>query len=542
MLLLRPVASYLLLLHPYSPSYTTGRLSSNIMATTSSASSSAASSSLSTAHSYELPVWARDSFTRPPQHGRLRLAHLPTPLYQITTLLQQKKNEDSTSSSSSFGRTLQDYSISLYIKRDDSTGGIELGGNKIRKLEFLLADALHQQCDSVVTIGGEQSNHCRATAAACAMLNLQPHLILRSPASTTNSNHQPKPKTETDGKHEEEPDQPPDDMGTVGNLLFDRIVGSRIYTVTSGEYGRIGSLALVERLGRHLRLHEHQTPYGIPVGGSNGLGSFGYIEAVDEVMTQWQQMMRGMNDDDDEDNNDNGIDHIVFACGSGGTAAGIAIGMALYHQYHHGHNSSSSSKSQQQPRRPPPHVHAMAVCDDPDYFYAFVARIVDEMGLLVPHNNNNNHHGDGTTTAISSSASSLTATEDYVRASMTVHQCRGRGYAISTADELRFIAEFARDTGVVLDPVYTGKALYGFHQLLLQQPEQQEQFRGQRVLFWHTGGALGLYDKCHGNTTNHNKDDLSYWLAQQSSRTKLNVYGNGGDDGGLDLSEPILTE
>jgi D-cysteine desulfhydrase len=319
-------------------------------------------------------------------------------------------------------------------------------------------------------------------------------------------------------------------MGTVGNLLFDRIVGSRIYTVTSGEYGRIGSLALVERLGRYLRLYEHQTPYEIPVGGSNGLGSFGYIEAVDEVMTQWTQMMRGINDDDeDNNNNDNGIDHIVFACGSGGTAAGIAIGMALYHHYHHAHNSSSKPRR----RRPPPHVHAMAVCDDPDYFYAFVAKIVHEMGLLVPNNN-----GDGTS---ASSSSSLEATEDYVRASMTVHQCKGRGYAISTADELRFIAEFARDTGVVLDPVYSGKALYGFYQLLLQQPEQPEQFRGNRVLFWHTGGALGLYDKCHGNT-NNNMDALPYWLAQQSSRTKLNVYGNGGGDGGLDLSEAILTE
>jgi D-cysteine desulfhydrase len=536
LLLLRPVASYLLLLHPYSPSYTTGRVSSNIMASTSSSSSSDASSSLSTAHSYELPVWARDSLTRPPQHGRLRLAHLPTPLYQITTLVQHTKKNDKDSNSSSFGQTLRDNSISLYIKRDDSTGGIELGGNKIRKLEFLLAEALSQHCDSVVTIGGEQSNHCRATAAACAMLGLQPHLILRSASptstttrtssSTTNSNQQ-KPTTETDDNNDEEQQQQQEqDMGTVGNLLFDRIVGSHIYTVTTGEYGRIGSLALVERLGRHLRRHEHQNPYEIPVGGSNGLGSFGYIEAVDELMTQWTQMMRTNDDGDDED--DNGIDHIVFACGSGGTAAGIAIGMALYHQYHHGHNSSSQQQRQRRP--PPPHVHAMAVCDDPDYFYAFVAQIVDEMGLLIPNNN-----GDGTTVT-SGSSSSLAATEDYVRASMTVHQCKGRGYAVSTADELRFIAEFARDTGVVLDPVYSGKALYGFYQLLLLQPEQ---FRGKRVLFWHTGGALGLYDKCHGNTTN-NMDDLSYWLAQQSTRTKLNVYGNGG--GGLDLSGPMITE
>jgi 1-aminocyclopropane-1-carboxylate deaminase/D-cysteine desulfhydrase-like pyridoxal-dependent ACC family enzyme len=100
--------------------------------------------------------------------------------------------------------------LSFYIKRDDMTGGVDLGGNKIRKLEFLLADALANDYNSVVTIGGEQSNHCRATAAAARMVGLEPHLILR----TTRD---------------------PSDLRYTGNILIDRMVGSKIYTCTPGE-------------------------------------------------------------------------------------------------------------------------------------------------------------------------------------------------------------------------------------------------------------------------------------------------------------------
>lgn len=112
--------------------------------------------------------------------------------------------------------TFNDLDISVYIKRDDMTGGAELGGNKVRKLEFLLADALARGCDSVVTIGGEQSNHCRATAAASRMIGLEPHLILRT--KRANDVHEKK-----------------QEFGFTGNILFDRMVGSTIYTCTPGE-------------------------------------------------------------------------------------------------------------------------------------------------------------------------------------------------------------------------------------------------------------------------------------------------------------------
>jgi Pyridoxal-phosphate dependent enzyme len=132
-------------------------------------STNSMSAALNHAHAYSLPTWCRNAFAKPPSHGRLHLANLPTPLYQL--ILR---------SDSSMSKILQDNNISLYIKRDDMTGGIELGGNKIRKLEFLLCEALASGCDSVVTIGGEQSNHCRATASAARMLGLEPHLILRT--------------------------------------------------------------------------------------------------------------------------------------------------------------------------------------------------------------------------------------------------------------------------------------------------------------------------------------------------------------------------
>jgi 1-aminocyclopropane-1-carboxylate deaminase/D-cysteine desulfhydrase-like pyridoxal-dependent ACC family enzyme len=124
------------------------------------------------------------------------------------------------------------------------TGGPELGGNKVRKLEFLLADALGRGCDSIVTIGGEQSNHCRATACAARLVGLYPHLILRtSPTSSSSSSSKPStPQVESSSQtsttkdlHNNFHDDVDVSLGLQGNILFDRIVGSTIYTCTAGE-------------------------------------------------------------------------------------------------------------------------------------------------------------------------------------------------------------------------------------------------------------------------------------------------------------------
>ena len=422
-----------------------------------------AAASSSRAVPYDPPPWAQGSFTELPVHGRLHLGNFPTPLHTLFPTSTVVVAE----SSSVFGTQ-----HNFYVKRDDSSGGVELGGNKVRKLEFLLADALHAGADSVVTIGGQQSNHCRATAAACRMVGLEPHLILRRSVIKSNTNN----------NGDEEDDE---DLGLVGNLLVDRILQSRIYTCTTGEYGRLGSVELIQRLARHLQSSQGKKPYCIPVGGSNGLGSWGYIEGVQELLEQWKAIHK---------NDETSIDHIVFACGSGGTAAGIALGMALAY----------ADKPDKRPV-----VHAIGVCDNPDYFYKFIAGIAEEMGFVVP------------------SSSGCESTEDFLRAHLVVHHGKGLGYAVSTPEELDFVQRFAVSTGIVLDPVYSGKALYNFMKYLEKTSSSTpDDHKKQNVLFWHTGGGLGLYDKVPA---------LEETLRAKAPCQRLDVYGKGK---GLDLSEP----
>jgi len=438
---------------------------------------------ISSARPYTPPKWCQGRLLRPPPHGRLRLANLPTPLYRLETHCTHDKGD----SSNNLFQTLKQYNISLFIKRDDSTGGVELGGNKLRKLEFLLADALAKQCNAIVTIGGEQSNHCRATAAAARMLGCEPHLILRSKrvgaaAASDNQNHV-NPDTQND-------------LGCVGNLLMDRMVGSHIYTCTPGEYGRIGSDELVDRLCAHLQSSGTKRPYPIPVGGSNAIGSWGYIEAVHEMLSQWK--VQSIENDDNHEAIPS-LDHILFACGSGGTATGIALGTALAYGALEEDDAAASSTSSASSR---PQVHAVGVCDNAEYFYNHSARIAVDMGLRLPEG---------------------TSADDFVRQHMTVHEGKGLGYAVSTVEELEFVADFARQTGIVLDPVYTGKALYNFMTFLDKSPES---YRNQNVLFWHTGGALGLCDKTN---------ELQTRLMQSTPCHRLDIYGKGL---GIDISIP----
>jgi D-cysteine desulfhydrase family pyridoxal phosphate-dependent enzyme len=367
--------------------------------------------------------------------------------------------------SSSILSRLAELNIKLYIKRDDATSGIELGGNKLRKLEFLLADALRSSpddegYDSIVTIGGEQSNHCRATASACRLVGLEPHIILRtSRADTIHA-----------GK---------DDMGYTGNLLFDRMVGSTIYTCTPREYTKFGSTKLIDSVCNIIRQKKKKpnNPYPITVGGSNAVGTWGYIDAVDELIQQI------------EASDISTLDHVIFATGSGGTATGITLGLSLAYGCHGsvGHPAMQN--------KDPPRIHAVGVCDHPDYFYRTMSNIADEMGMTLSSSFDNNTNG---------SSSSMT-TEEFIRDAVTVYNGKGNGYAVSTNDELDFITTFAIETGIVLDPVYTGKALYYFLSTVLE--EDPEIYRDTNILFWHTGGSIGLYDK---------GDDLLERMSQSS--------------------------
>lgn len=194
--------------------------------------------------------------------ARVKLAKLPTPIDELRNL-----------SHSLGGPT-------ILVKRDDLTG-LATGGNKTRKLEFLIADAQRQGADAVITAGGPQSNHCRQTAAAAAIAGLDCHLVLGGAS------------------------QPP-----IGNLLLDQLLGATIHWCP--------------RLQRNSRMRElaaameadGRSPYVIPVGGSNSIGALGYVNAMFELVEQLAEQGRG-------------VDRIFFATSSGGTQAGMVLGARL---------------------------------------------------------------------------------------------------------------------------------------------------------------------------------------------------------------------
>jgi D-cysteine desulfhydrase len=209
------------------------------------------------------------SLSFPPQ---IHLAKLPTPVQPLRRLSEK-------------------YGVELYVKRDDLTG-IALSGNKIRKLEFVLADALTQKADMVITCGGAQSNHCRATAIAAAMLGLNCRLLLRTP----------------------DPSNPPP---LEGNILLDRMAGADIVWVTPDDYKQRDELmareaASLQRSGRKT--------YTIPEGASNALGALGYVRAMEELVNDITTTLGGANRPCT----------IINAAGSGGTSAGLILGAKIF--------------------------------------------------------------------------------------------------------------------------------------------------------------------------------------------------------------------
>ncbi|XP_072049277.1 uncharacterized protein [Amphiura filiformis] len=293
----------------------------------------------------------------------------------------------------------------VYIKRDDMLGS-ELSGNKVRKLEFLLADAIHQGYSSVITCGGIQSNHCRATALAARQLGLQPYLLLRSP-----------------------PD--PGNHVSVGNALLNRLIGSHLYLIPQKAQQATEIMPRMKQLSAKLKSEKEEDAYIVPIGGSSAIGLYGYLEGFNELMTQ-------------------GVDQfsdIVLATGSGGSTAGLAIA---------NHLTKSDIK-----------IHGMMVCDGAKYFHDHINETLTEIGLT---------------------DRSGVKSEDIVD---LVDGVKGEGYGISTQEELDFIASVALSTGILLDPVYTGKAALHLVKLLQQNPQR---FQGKKILFIHTGGIFGLFD------------------------------------------------
>jgi len=290
--------------------------------------------------------------------------------------------------------------VEVWIKRDDLTG-FGVSGNKVRKLEFLMAEALAQGADTIITCGGVQSNHCRATAVAARQLGLEPVLLLRSAGA------------------------PP--AAPESNLLLDTLLGARVHwTDMDGWRDRDARMAaLADALTA-----EGRRPYIIPEGGSNAVGSLGYVRAGRELAAQ--ELEEGVR-----------FDTIIHATGSGGTLAGLAL-------------AGLDAR-----------VLGVCVCDDPAYFRGRVeaiARDAAAYGFTLPP-----------------AGERWDALGGY----------QGRGYALSRPEEIRALAQFARDEGIFLDPVYTGKAWFALSDTLARDPSAF----GRRVLFWHTGGAFGLFGR-----------------------------------------------
>jgi D-cysteine desulfhydrase len=295
--------------------------------------------------------------------------------------------------------------IDLLWKRDDLTG-LELSGNKARKLEFLVADAESAGADVLVTCGGVQSNHCRATAFAAARRGLACVVLLRT----------------------QDPSIPPP---VEANALLDRLAGAEVRYVSHDEYRRRAEV--MARLADELRARGRR-PYVIPEGGSNALGSLGYVVAMAELAEQLPPDWRA------------GPLTVAYAAGSGGTGAGIELGL----------RAAGLERAA---------AVAFAVCNDARYFRDAIAAICANARARWP---------------------ALAAVpRDGVRVDGGFV---GPGYAETTEAGLEIVRRAAREDGVILDPVYTGKAMLG-----VATRAAEGALPSRRVVFIHTGGAFGTF-------------------------------------------------
>lgn len=307
---------------------------------------------------------------------RLRIAHLPTPVERLPRL------------SEALGGP------ALLVKRDDQTG-LAFGGNKTRKLEFLVADAQRQGARTLITAGAVQSNHCRQTAAAAARYGFDCQLVLAG----------------------EQPER------ASGNLLLDRLLGAEIRWVE-----RESREAVLQSTYQQA-VDEGRKPYLIPYGGSNPIGAAAYAYAVQEMLEQGFRP-----------------DTIVFASSSGGTQAGLLAGGRIF-----GFDGR---------------VLGISIDEKAEVLQARVATLANETAEILG--------GD-----IAFRAEDVWVDDSFL----------GAGYGVMGEIEEEAINLFARTEGLLLDPVYTGRAAAGLLSLIRDGAFP----RGQSVLFWHTGGTPGLF-------------------------------------------------
>ncbi len=308
--------------------------------------------------------------------SKLKLASLPTPVEYVNYSGQ-----------------------SFFVKRDDLSG-LELSGNKVRKLDYLIYDALKEKADYIFTTGGEQSNHARATAIAAVKYGIKPKLFLW-------------------GKNS---------IQANGNLFINKFLDAEISFLNKKNYEFVNEIMYEEKENFESK---GKKVYVIPEGGSTTLGIWGYIDFVNELNNQLNiQNKKG----------------ILLAAGTGGTAAGILVGLAL---------NNINTK-----------VYAVNVLYSKDLIRKKILTLADAVIKQFKLDCNINEDN-------------LIVLDGYSE----------EGYKNITEDKLKIIKDFALKTGIILDPVYTGKAFYAYYKEFLIPKKAKD------IIFLHTGGLFGVFNK-----------------------------------------------
>jgi len=316
---------------------------------------------------------------------RVEISHTPTPIECAPRLSKE-------------------LGCNIFIKRDDCTG-LASGGNKTRKLEYLLADAKNQGADTLITIGGLQSNHARQTAAAAAKFGLNCELILQEVAGSPKQNY-----------------------SSNGNILLDHLFGASIHRLSLDQDCDEYASKLMSEMkvkGKH--------PYLIPVGGSDEIGSLGYVRCAKEILKQLREQ-------------ETKIDRIILATGSAGTQAGLLAGLIADNSNIPvlGINVSRLEKEQTE-------------LVDSLLRRVLLKLNIDEKLASERVFTNGNYYGES--------------------------------YGVPTQSMVSAVKQCASLEGLLLDPVYTGKAMAGLMDLCRKKIIEPE----SNILFLHTGGSAGLF-------------------------------------------------
>jgi len=323
---------------------------------------------------------------------RLHFAHLPTPIEELPRLSDLLAGPR------------------ILVKRDDQTG-LAFGGNKTRKLEFLVAEAQQQGARLLISGGAIQSNHCRQTAAAAARFGFECTLVLTGDL----------------------PEKP------SANLLLDELFGARIVHVADRkDRDRI----LQETFDNAVA--EGRKPYLVPYGGSSPTGALGYAFAIEELMKQWADF-RSLQDF-------GSLDWIVFGTSSGGTHAGLVLGQRLF-----------GFKGK---------VLGISIDESEEWLKTHVSRLASDASERLGER-------------IEFTPAEVLANADYCKA----------GYGVLTEAEREAVRLFAKYEGLLLDPVYTGRAAAGMIDLIRKGFFKKD----ETVLFWHTGGQPALFADKYAN-------------------------------------------